>query len=307
MVKIKSSKIVFYVGAVLVIVLSVVLRIQWTNRAECHFQNQNRLDNSRTSLFGERALNFIQYLFVKNVVGKEIIRVGSYDDGGYSMLDDFSNISAAYGVGVGNNWSWDLDLASRGIDVLMFDPSINKPNLNNSHLKFYPIGLSSDNGLKKNYMNLEELLKLDNNLNKKNLILKMDIEGSEWEVLYKLRPSVLEKFSQIVIEFHWLDEILTSTERYNMGISVMEKLNKTHQLIWIHGNNLHPLQLFGSVPIPVVFEVTYVKREEKIKFTNEGKRKKIDERSFKSFSEIFLWWLEDAKGINISNVFFYNN
>ena len=47
---------------------------------------------------------------------------------------------------------------------------------------------------------LDELIKENSHENEKNMILKYDIEGSEWNILYKLKNETLKQFKYIVIE-----------------------------------------------------------------------------------------------------------
>ncbi|MDR2776538.1 MAG: hypothetical protein LBB17_00620 [Puniceicoccales bacterium] len=64
----------------------------------------------------------MKYFAPKDVVDKNLVRIGCDHDGGYIMVDDFGKCDAAYSFGIGNDVSWDLDIAKRGIDVFMYDP-----------------------------------------------------------------------------------------------------------------------------------------------------------------------------------------
>ena len=46
------------------------------------------------------------------------------------------------------------------------------------------------------------------NRDKKNdLIIQMDVEGSEWNVLNQTSNNILKDFRIMVVEFHYLDEV----------------------------------------------------------------------------------------------------
>ena len=64
---------------------------------------------------------------------------------------------------------------------------------------------------------------------KKNIFLKMDIEGGEYPWLHSLSKNQLLKFKQIVIEFH--------SPFLKYRYDTLEKLSQTHFLVDIHGNN----------------------------------------------------------------------
>ena len=83
----------------------------------------------------------------------------------------------------------------------------------------------------------------------------MDIEGCEYRGLLALNELVLNKFKQIVIEFHCLtyDDLMYN---YADKFKVLEKLTKTHYLIHAHANNNG--NIVGN--IPTVIELTYVNK-----------------------------------------------
>jgi hypothetical protein len=90
--------------------------------------------------------------------------------------------------------------------------------------------------------------------NGKNIFLKMDIEGAELPWLKCLNDEQMNKFSQIVIEFHF-----PFSQDDNQ---VFEKLNKNHILVHFHGNNC-PAGVINhrEVIIPNVFECTYINKK----------------------------------------------
>ena len=101
----------------------------------------------------------------------------------------------------------------------------------------------------------------------------MDIEGSEFNWIDSMTELELEKFSQIVLEVHWPFDI------YRMNM--LKKLNKSHYIIHIHGNNycdrdipkhlqsgrtydgtvtINNIKL-DQIILPEVFEVTYINKK----------------------------------------------
>jgi hypothetical protein len=83
----------------------------------------------------------------------------------------------------------------------------------------------------------------------------MDIEGAEYPWLLSLSEDQLNKFKQIVIEFHGINDDSCNTKLEDK-IKTFNILSKTHYAIHIHGNN------YGGVTnnIPDVVEITYIRK-----------------------------------------------
>ena len=88
-----------------------------------------------------------------------------------------------------------------------------------------------------------------------SIFLKMDIEGGEYPWLLSLDEIHLNKFKQIVIEFHGVSGDEWGCNLQNK-IKCLEKLSKTHYIIYAHGNNYS--KVINN--IPDVIELTYVNK-----------------------------------------------
>jgi hypothetical protein len=89
-----------------------------------------------------------------------------------------------------------------------------------------------------------------------NIFLKIDIEGGEYPWLLEIDESRLDKFKQIVIEFHGITNDGWGCN-YNDKIRCLEKLAQTHYIVHAHGNNHGPV----VNRIPDVIELTYVNKK----------------------------------------------
>lgn len=82
-------------------------------------------------------------LFPKEVIGKNKILAGDYGDGGYVILDDLTNIKIVYSFGISNLISFDKFLAEKGIDMYMYDHTINKLIFENPKFHWKKIGITN--------------------------------------------------------------------------------------------------------------------------------------------------------------------
>lgn len=190
---------------------------------------------------------------------KDYIRIGRVNDGGYVMMNNFVGKKIAYSFGIADDVSWDLDIARRGLDVYMYDHTIEDIPEQNERFHYFHIGIgtsdeSSDTQLKP----LEELMKSNGHLNEYGMILKLDVEGAEWDVLCDIEAETLKHFSQIVIEFHGL----IFPENEEKIRRALDKINETHNLIHIHANNFGSYLLLGGAILPELLEATYLLKNE---------------------------------------------
>lgn len=189
---------------------------------------------------------------------RHLIRVGRDFDGGYVMVDDLTRIDAAYSFGINDDVSWDEAIAGRGIEVYLYDHTIEKLPKENPRFHFFNKGLT---GHKKGEQlgTLEEFIAANHHQESRNLLLKMDIEGCEWDVFHQTSSATISQFSQIVLEFHRLTPF-TAEASHEQKIKVLTKLAETHQCVHVHANGASVPVWIGGLVLPSLLEVTYVRR-----------------------------------------------
>lgn len=176
-------------------------------------------------------------------VGASFARYGTATDGGYILATDLDGLPVI-SCGVDDNVDFECALAAEGCTVQMFDYSIDalpKPVPNGTFTRA-KIGVGPGDVL------LDSLLTGE-------VILKMDIEGSEWDVLADSMR--LGNCRQIVMEAHWMLN-LPYDAFYLKVEETLINLRKTHTPVWVHANNDQPLLVMGAQPIPNVFEVLFL-------------------------------------------------
>lgn len=187
----------------------------------------------------------------------QLVRVGEKHDGGYIMLDDFARVQLAYSFGISDNVSWDKDIADRGIDVFLYDHTIEDLPVQNERFHFFRKGIAEIDRPDDQLYSLRTFICKNNHEKEKNIILKMDIEGAEWNILDKMESDLLNMFGQIVLELHNMTIMDDASKIKN----VLNKLNATHAVVHVHGNNWSAALSYGQGILPSSLEVTYVNRE----------------------------------------------
>src|SRR5262249_60117777 len=106
-------------------------------------------------------------------------------------------------------------------------------------------------GVLEHEISLSEILESAELSGDDNLLLKMDIEGDEWDILDSLDPRQLLRFKQLVIEFHWMEKFVDEAWR-RRALGALAKLRSEHTSIHVHGNNHGGVAVIGNVPLPRV-------------------------------------------------------
>jgi len=185
------------------------------------------------------------------------VRIGRDFDGGYVMLDDFAGIATALSLGISDDVSWDSDIAERGIRVLQFDQTIDAPPVELPLFEFERLRISPFD--ESGSVSVGTILRTRVSEAGDTLLLKMDIEGAEWDIYLGIDNDDLCRFKQIVCEFHELDRL--SEEAFaDRARRVFEKLTSTHFVCHVHGNNCANFANVANVPVPQSLEITFASR-----------------------------------------------
>lgn len=200
-------------------------------------------------------------LLPHQAAGFDKVRLGNDRDGGYVMLDDFAGIAAALSLGIGDDVSWDLAVAERGLPVLQFDHAVRRVPLAHPRFAFLREKVVACAPTPKRTCTIETILARHGSSDNKDFILKMDIEGDEWEILRLIDPDILGRFRQIVCEFHDLNRLRYPVERVR-ALQVFRKLSRSHRVVHVHGNNHQPVEAVGDISIPDVIEITWARRRD---------------------------------------------
>jgi hypothetical protein len=217
------------------------------------------LDFSLDSRVADQEIkSFLKRIHPKESI-KPLIRIGPDGDGGYLLPDDLGGIVACFSPGVDQESRFELQLAERGMEVFLADYSVEKSNFEHSRFHFTRKFIGAmDHGI---YMSLDtwvkESLPHDSN---SDLLLQMDIEGFEYESIFSMSQTLLNRFRFIVIEFHSFDRIFERVFFHNLN-RIFDKLLINHSIVHIHPNNYKKPVKINGIDIPTFLEITLGRNE----------------------------------------------
>jgi hypothetical protein len=197
-------------------------------RPDCQPEVPDRLARERQ--IREKLLQELRPVALKNCT---MARFGSVYDGGYLMCENLiQNLGALYSYGVGPNDEFGCDVSTRyKVPVRQydcFDPA--RPVCSTGTFDFHDecIAERRERAFSRNFDTLANQIAANGDAGKR-LIVKIDVEGAEWEALMATPDEVLAAIDQLPMELHGVND-----RRY---IEVLEKLKKNFYLVNLHFNN----------------------------------------------------------------------
>lgn len=178
----------------------------------------------------ESILAELQPVALKNCTFK---RFGSANDGGYLMCENLIEpLDTGYSYGVGTNDDWGCEVSRRYHvpvhEYDCFDPA--RPTCDGGRFVFHNECVGNRTGNRASHF----FDTLENQINKngdtgRRMIIKMDIEGGEWESLLAAPDELLASIPQLAMEMHGFDDPRI--------LEALRKLKRNFYLVNLHFNN----------------------------------------------------------------------
>lgn len=190
--------------------------------------------------------------------GKDLVRIGGGADGGYLLPDDLDGIEYCFSPGVGSLSDCESHLATLNIRSFLADYSVDSLPIHRPEFTFDRKFVGANN--------TETSFTLESWKNKYlpnytgDLLLQMDIEGSEYEAIISTPVDLLDDFRIMVIEFHFLEKIFDPFV-YRIYRACFERILKNFHVAHIHPNNLCGSVRMSGIEIPRMMEFTFYNKK----------------------------------------------
>ena len=190
--------------------------------------------------------------------GHDLLRLGGTGDGGYLVPDDLDGIASCWSAGIGRDCRFECACGDLGMEVFLTDGSVTGPPV--AHPRFHftrnCVGVVDDSDT----VTLETWTAPGLDDGRGDMLLKLDIEGAEYDVLLAAPRRLLARCRLIVVEFHRLDH-LWSKPFFDTAANTFAKLLQTHACTHIHPNNHDGVLRHRGIDVPPTMEFTFERRD----------------------------------------------
>ena len=215
-------------GAILfVVILGLVVR----NQVKVYLRHQARAADAHDKVRVRQALfDLLQPVALANC---QLQRFGEQNDGGYLMCGNLlSEARAGYSYGISGYDKWGCDISTTfGIKLHQYDCfNTEQPACPRGATTFHAecVAEAPRTTEGRVFDTIENQL-ARNGDGTNRIVLKIDVEGAEWDAFLHASDAVLERIDQIAVEFHGAGE--------EQHVRVLERLKKTFHVVHLHFNN----------------------------------------------------------------------
>jgi hypothetical protein len=224
------------------------------------------------------------------------IRVGGSGDGSYVLVDRLHELQPVLSFGIGPSVQFELDMATRGHDVILLDHTVDKMPAEHERFTWFREGILSHSAPQRNLFTLaEHAEKLPSGCC--NAILKMDVEGAEWGIFNTTSVDLLCRFEQITFELHDLTR-LEDNDFNPIARNAFAKLASRFTLCHVHANNFGNIKIIANCfPVPEALELTYIRTDLVTRAPSSTVYPtELDRPNFHQLPELMMWYFPFIPG-----------
>jgi len=247
---IRSRRVWIGVLAVVVGITAVLVGAnQWRVASR---RQARRVETSRTAEIRRELFAEIQPVHVTNC---ELKRFGEPHDGGYPLCANLLGaVTAGYSYGISGYDGWGCDVATQlRVTVHQYDCfDLREPSCPGGRTVFHGecIGTSATTEDGRPFDTLGNQF-ARNGHDAAPIVMKIDVEGAEWDSFLLAPERVLAHIDQLDVEFHHVDEA-----KY---VAAMQRLKQFFYIAHVHYNNFSCDPALGPFP-SWAFEVLLVNK-----------------------------------------------
>ena len=175
------------------------------------------------------------------VTNCELERFGEANDGGYLMCANLlGGAQSGYSYGISGYDKWGCDISTRlDVPVHQYDCfDTTQPSCWFGETVFHAecVGDRTETRDGRPFDTIQKQFRRNGD-GSKRIVLKMDVEGAEWDSLLTAPDAALDQIDQMAVEFHWLEDEQFHWIQDENHLRVVERLKQFFAIAHIHFNN----------------------------------------------------------------------
>ena len=192
----------------------------------------------------------------------QLERFGEPNDGGYLMCGNLlDGVQSGYSYGISGYDKWGCDISTKfNLTVHQYDCFNTTQPACSGETVFHAecVGDTTEtlDGLPFDPIGNQFARNGDRS---KRIVLKIDVEGAEWDSLLSAPDPVLEQIDQMAVEFHWMEDGNFRWVQDDKHVRVVQRLRQFFEVAHIHFNNASCIGDLAPFP-SWAYEVLFVSK-----------------------------------------------
>jgi Methyltransferase FkbM domain len=193
----------------------------------------------------------------------QLERFGETHDGGYLMCANLlDGVQSAYSYGIAGYDKWGCDISTAlNVTVHQYDCfNLTRPQCASGHTVFHEecVGDSTKSEEGRVFDTIPNQF-AKNGDGSKRIVLKIDVEGAEWDSFLSVPDETLQQIDQMAVEFHWLQDETSPWIQSEKYLRAVHRLKEFFEVAHIHFNNASCIG--GLEPFPTwAYEVLFISK-----------------------------------------------
>lgn len=191
-------------------------------------------------------------------------RIGGRNDGSYLMCGNLlDRADSAYSYGIGGTDRWGCDISKQAeVRVHQYDCfNPTRPWCWRGDTVFHDecVGATAETIEGRAFDSVAAHL-AHNGDSGTRLVMKIDVEGAEWDTLLAMPDATLAMIDQLAVEFHWGEDPALDWVHDPRYFAVIERLKQFFEVAHLHFNNITCVGNLAPFPASA-FEVLFVSKQ----------------------------------------------
>lgn len=190
-------------------------------------------------------------------------RFGGRNDGSYLMCGNLlDRVESGYSYGIGGTDRWGCEVSRRAeVPMHQYDCfNANRPSCWLGDTTFHDECV----GAKAETMDGRVFDSIANQLAKngdtgKHLVMKIDVEGAEWDTILAMSDETLSRIDQLAVEFHWDPDPTLGWANDPRYLAAINHLKRFFEIAHLHTNNITCVGDLAPFP-GFAFEILFVNK-----------------------------------------------